>query len=312
MWQAYFDACHLHDLCKKQNHGSVLILGDQTRKEAVARMDDEILKGYPISDFLQSEKCAGWNPDTRRYYTNCLQDLLAFTRQHGEPTEQLLTDWVNHLKQTYGCKTVNVHIAAANQYFRWCGRLELLREHIKSETTTDPPTPTVTRAEYLKLLRAARALGKQRTYLLVKLFATTDLPLQCLDQVTAEIVKAGQGTLDYHGVTIDFRCPPPLQRELLDYMARNGVYRGPVFVTRNNRPISRIAVFKSMQELCSAAGVPEEKGNPRSFRNLYKATQQELDDRVAVLKNQMYDQMIEMEQAAVGWPAEDTAAGRSA
>lgn len=269
-------------------------------------MDDEILKGYSISEFLQSEKCAGWNPDTRRYYTNCLQDLLAFTRQHGEPTEQLLTDWVNHLKQTYGCKTVNVHIAAANQYFRWCGRLELLREHIKSETTTDPPTPTVTRAEYLKLLRTARALGKQRTYLLVKLFATTDLPLQCLDQVTAEIVKAGQGTLDYHGVTIDFRCPPPLQRELLDYMARNGVYRGPVFVTRNNRPISRIAVFRSMQELCSAAGVPEEKGNPRSFRNLYKATQQELNDRLAALKNQMYDQMIEMEQAAVGWPAEES------
>lgn len=268
-------------------------------------MDDEILKGYPISEFLQSEKCVGWNPDTRRYYANCLQDLLAFTRRHGEPTEQLLTDWVAHLKQTYGRKAINVHIMAANQYFRWCGRLELLRGHIKSETATDPPTPTVTRAEYLKLLRTARALGKQRTYLLIKLFATTDLPLQCLDQVTAEVVKAGQGTLDYHGVTIDFRCPPPLQREPLDYMARSGVYRGPVFVTRNNRPLSRIAVFKSMQELCQAAGVPEEKGNPR---NLYKATQQELDDHLPVLKNQMYDQMIEMEQAAVGWPAKDTAA----
>lgn len=271
-------------------------------------MDDEILKDYPISEFLQSEKCVGWNPDTRRYYANCLQDLLAFTRRHGEPTEQLLTDWVAHLKQTYGRKAINVHITAANQYFRWCGRLELLRGHIKSETATDPPTPTVTRAEYHKLLRTARALGKQRTYLLIKLFATTDLPLQCLDQVTAEVVKAGQGTLDYHGVTIDFRCPPPLQRELLDYMARSGVYRGPVLVTRNNRPLSRIAVFKSMQELCQAAGVPEEKGNPRSFRNLYKATQQELDDHLAVLKNQMYDQMIEMEQADVGWPAKDTAA----
>ena len=238
----------------------------------------------------------------------CLQDLLAFTRRHGEPTEQLLADWVARLKQTYGRKAINVHITAANQYFRWCGRLELLRGHIKSQTATDPPTPTVTRAEYHKLLRTARALGKQRTYLLIKLFATTDLPLQCLDLVTAEVVKAGQGTLDYHGVTIDFRCPPPLQRELLDYMARSGVYRGPVFVTRNNRPLSRIAVFKSMQELCQAAGVPEEKGNPRSFRNLYKATQQELDDHLAVLKNQMYDQMIEMEQADVGWPAKDTAA----
>ena len=265
-------------------------------------MDAEILKGYPISAFLQSEKCASWHPDTRRYYGNCLQDLLAYTRRHGEPTEQCLSDWIAHLGQSYGRKAINVHISAANQYFRWCGRLELMRGHIKSETATDPPTPTVTRAEYIKLLRAARALGKQRTYLLIKLFATTDLPVQCLHQVTAELIQAGRGILDCHGMAIDFRCPPSLQRELLDYMVQNGVYRGPVFVTRNNRPLSRIAVFKSMQELCRQAGVPEEKGNPRSFRNLYKTTQQELDNRLAALKTQMYDQMIEMEQAAVGWP----------
>lgn len=269
-------------------------------------MDDEIVKGYSLTRFLQSEKCSNWNPDTLHYYTNCLQDLLAFTRQHGEPTEPLLTAWIDHLKQNYGRKAINVHITAANQYFRWCGRLDLLRGHVKSECASDPPTPTVTRVEYLTLLRAARTLGKQRTYLLIKLFATTDLPVQCLDQVTAEIVKAGQGTLDCNGVAIDFRCPPPLQRELLDYMKQNGIYHGPVFLTRNNRPVSRIVVFKSMQELCQAAGVPEEKGNPRSFRNLYKATQQQLDDRLAVLKTQMYDQMIEMEQAAIGWPVEDS------
>ena len=58
-----------------------------------------------------------------------------------------------------------------------------------------------------------------------------------------------------------------------------------------------------MRELCRIAGVPEEKGNPRSFRNLYKATQQQLDERIAILKDQMYDQMIEMEQAAIGWPS---------
>ena len=266
-------------------------------------MDDEILKGHPLSEFLQSEKFCSWNPETRRYYTNSLQDRLAYTQQHGEPTVQMLNDWVEHLQQRYGRKAVNVHITAANQYFRWCGRLDLLRGHLKSEIETDPPTPAVTRVEYLKLLRAARAQGKRRTYLLVKLFATTNLPVQCLSQVTAEVVKQGHGTLNYHGVPIDFRCPAPLQSELLDYMAQNGVYGGPVFMTRNDRPMGRIAVFNCMRELCRIAGVPEEKGNPRSFRNLYKATQQQLDERIAILKDQMYDQMIEMEQAAIGWPS---------
>jgi len=276
-------------------------------------MNDEILEGYPISEFLKSEKCCSWNPDTRRNYTNCLRDLQCYVEQHGEPTEQLLSDWIDHLQKRYGRKATNVHIAAANQYFRWCGRWQLLRGHLRSDTETDPPTPAVTRVEYLKLLRAARALGKQRTYLLIKLFATTDLPVQCLSQVTAEVIKQGSGTLDYHGVPILFRCPVPLQRELQDYMAQNGICRGPVFVTRNNHPLGRIAVFKCMRELCQAAGVPEEKGNPRSFRNLYKATQQQLDERIAILKDQMHAQMLEMEQETIGWPpSEDADSSRTA
>lgn len=276
-------------------------------------MDDEIIKGYPLSDFLQSEKFRSRSPETRRNYTKCLHALQRYMAPHGEPTGPLLTDWIAHLQQSYGRKTINVHIAAANQYFRWCGRLDLLRGHLKADTDADPPTPAVTRVEYLRLLRAARVLGKQRSYLLIKLFATTDLPLQCLGQVTAEMVERGYGTLHCNAELISFRCPAPLRLELLDYMAQTGVTRGPVFITRDNRPISRGTVFSCMRDLCQIAGVPEEKGNPRSFRNLYKATQRQLDDRVAVLKDQMYDQMIEMEQAAIAWPREpDASPGRTA
>ena len=271
-------------------------------KGAAARMNDEILTGYPVSTFLASEKCAAWNPDTRRYYTNCLQDLLAFTRQQGGVDTAVLAAWHTHLGLTYSRRCINVHIAAANNYFRWCGRFDLVTGNLKPEKEPEPAPPALTRAEYLKLLDVARRLGKQRAYLLVKLFATTDLPVQCLDQVTAETIARGHATLDCHGAPIAFRCPPPLQRELQEYMAQNGIYSGPVFVTRNNRPLSRIAVFNSMRGLCRAAGVAEEKGNPRSFRNLYKATQRQLDARLAVLKNQMYDQMLEMEQSAIGWP----------
>ncbi len=52
--------------------------------------------------------------------------------------------------------------------------------------------------------------------------------------------------------------------------------------------------------------MPEEKGNPRSLRNLYKATQQQVEDQLAALRQQMYDQMLEMEQEAIGWPQSAT------
>lgn len=173
--------------------------------------------------------------------------------------------------------------------------------------------PALTRAEYLKLLRTARSLEKHRSYLLVKLFATVDLPLQCLDQVTAELVRQGHGELNYRGSPLAFRCPPLLQKELLAYMAQNGIYHGPVFCTRSGQPLNRVNIFRSMQQLCQAAGIPEDKGNPRSLRNLYKVTQKRMDDRLALLRQQMYDEMLEIEQDDIGWRAEpNTSRGCSA
>ena len=269
------------------------------------RMNDEILQGYSISDYLAATENKGWNPDTRRYYTNCLHDLLAFTVQHGVPTPKTMAEWEQSLEQVYTRSAVNVHLAAANNYFKWCGRYDLLRGHTRIKAEQER-SPTLTRTEYLKLLRAARSLGKHRIYLLIKLFATTGVPIQCLNQVTAELVKQGSGTLKYRDGAFGFRCPPALQQELLAYMAENGIYRGPVFITRTGQTWSRSNIFRQLHEVCQAAGVPEEKGNPRSLRNLYKATQQQVEDQLAALRQQMYDQMLEMEQEAIGWPQSAT------
>src|SRR5699024_329622 len=134
----------------------------------------------------------------------------------------------------------------------------------------------MTRSEYLRLLCTARAMGKRRLYLLIKLFATTDLPLQCLERVTAEVIRAGEGTLEFREGNVQFHCPVGLRKELLDYMADNGIVRGPVFLTRGGQAVNRSNLCREMQELCRKAGIPEQKGNPRSLRKLYQSTQSEL------------------------------------
>lgn len=275
-------------------------------------MNDEILQGYPISDYIATTANKGWKPDTRRYYTNCLHDLLAFTEQHGAPTPEKIAEWEKSLEKVYARSAVNVHLAAANNYFKWCGRYDLLRRHTRGRDEQEA-MPNLTRTEYVKLLRAARGLGKHRLYLLIKLFATTGVPIQCLDQVTAELIKQGSGTLHFRDGTFQFQCPSVLQKELLDYMAESGIYRGPVFITRTGHVWSRSSICRQLQAVCRVAGVAGEKGNPRCLRNLYKATRQQVEDQLAVLRKQMYDQMLEMEQEAIGWPADPTAdQGRTA
>ena len=263
------------------------------------------MQGYPIEEFLQQETARRRSSETVQLYRSCLYGLRDWMARHGPVSAQSLDGWRQSLvRRGLQPRTVNLHLAAANGYLRWCGRPDLLLRHVQAPAAEGPQ---LTRPEYLRLLRTARRKGWRRLYLLVKLFATTGVPLQCLDQVTAELVRQGRGTLNYRGSPVPFRCPPALRQELLDYMAETGIYRGPVFITRTGQVWNRSNIFRRMQELCLRAGVPEEKANPRCLRNLYKATQQLVEDQLAVLRQQMYDQMLEMEQEAIGWPADPTA-----
>lgn len=264
-------------------------------------MNDDILRGYPVTDFLHSEKCAALTSETRRTYTNCLGRLREYAASHSPLTPERIVQWDQELQKKYTESGVCVHLAAANSYFKWCNRYDLVYVHKRESNRDASDSPTLTRLEYLKLLRMARSLEKQRTYLLIKLFATTDTPLQCLDQITAELVRKGYGTIHFRGNSIEFYCPKPLQKELLEYMAISGVYRGPVFVTRNGKLIGRPNIFRSIKEICQAAGVDEGKGNPRALRNLYKVSQRDIETRLAVLKHQMIDQTVALEQEVIGW-----------
>ena len=257
----------------------------------------EILPGRPLAAFLQSAG-SGWNEGTQATYRRALQELQGYMAAHGPPTVQSLQAWRQSLRETYSLRSINLRIAAANHYFRWCERPDLVMHHERPAKT---PSPELSRSEYLRLLRAARAQGQRQLYLLVKLFALTGLPLQCLPGVTPAVVQAGGGMLPCRGQPFALQLPGCLQQELLAYIARQGITAGPVFLSRSGRPINRSNLCRKLQELCRAAHVPEEKGNPRSLRALYQATRDELAARAEQLLRQSYHDLLEAEQAAAGW-----------
>ena len=261
----------------------------------------EILPGYPIEDYIQGPDSADWNADTRASYRRILYELQAYLEKQGPPTAKTLRQWQQDLQQKGYCQhSVNIRISAANNYFRWCGRHDLLMHHRRAASA---PAPELTRSEYLRLLRAARSRGLHQLYLLVKVFAVTGLPLQCLDQVTVQVVRDGSASLDCHNSCFTFRLPETLRRELLDYIREKGLAVGPVFVTRSGRPINRSNLCRKMQDLCREAGVPEEKGNPRCLRNLCRTTQDNLYANLEQQLQQVYDMMLQAEQETAGWLA---------
>ena len=150
--------------------------------------DAAIVPGYPIDQYLQSQDGANWSNETFTSYRRILYELQRYLG--GQPPDaESLHRWQRDLQNHgYSQTSINIRLSAGNRYFRWCGRYDLLMHHGRTETA---PAPELTRNEYLRLLRAARKLGEHQIYLIVKLFAVTGLPLQCLGQITPQIVEAG-------------------------------------------------------------------------------------------------------------------------
>ena len=95
--------------------------------------------------------------------------------------------------------------------------------------------------------------------------------------------------------------PEGLQKELLDYARRNGYLSGPIFLTKDGTPMSRTYVSTIIRQLCTAARVPEEKGNPRCLKRLYQSTRAGIEDNIALLVEQAHNRLLEKEQFEIGW-----------
>ncbi len=249
-----------------------------------------------IEEFLCGLLGRGRTEDTLELYRRSLRRLHADLGADQRIRRGTLDQWqADMLAQGLAPRTVNLHIAAANSLLEYCGRRELKAS--RPVLPDDTAQPELSRAEYLRLLSAARQLGRQRTYLLVKVFGSVGLSVQELPLLTVEAAR--QGLLWAGGQPV--RLPGCLQTELQSYAAQTGVYSGPVFVSGSGAPLGRRLVTGAVHDLAGPARVPQEKCNPRCLKKLCQATRERVSANMAQLVEQAYDQVIEAEQLTIGW-----------
>ena len=253
-----------------------------------------------IADYLASLQARGRVKGSVRKYSRDLTLFYDFLPDGKEITRTTLAKWqAELLARGYAPRTVNAAISAINSFLAWLGRREF--QLPRQLEITDDAQPELTRAEYLRLLSTARALGKERTYLLVKTFATTGIMVQELPQLTVEAVRDNRLIVTSSGLRQILHIPVSLRDDLTRYIRRMGLVSGPVFVTRNGKRVGRTAVTGAIQGLAHNARVPPEKCNPRCLRKLYQFTMAGIEASVHLLVEQTHDRLLEQEQLTVGW-----------
>lgn len=265
-------------------------------EEAVLHMTQQQVEAY-----LEDLRVRHRTEETIQNYRTSLGQLYRDLPEGNPLGRETLGWWQGRLLASgYTPRTVNRALSVANSFFAFLGHRELQTSAFL-EPPRDVAPPELTRREYLRMLQTARTLGKERTYLLIKLFATTGLTVQQLPCVTVEAVEGGSLSFRQGGKQVAMRIPEPLQEELEDYARRSGVCSGPVFVTRGGTPLSRTNVSDSIRHLCWDARVDERKGNPTCLRRLYLSTVGHIRDSLSILLDQTYQRLLEAEQETIGW-----------
>lgn len=254
-----------------------------------------LLTQESIEQFLDACQSRGRVEGTLQWYRRGLNRLYQALPEDKFIRQGALERWREELvEMEYTPGTVNMFLSIANSYLDFVGHRECqLASQLKPKSSLQPE---LTREEYVQLLRTAKALDKERLYLLVKLFASTGLSVQELPNVTVEAVQEGEIVHFPHKVEQRVRIPECLRKELSGYIRRNGYTSGPIFQNKDGGPLNRTYVSIAIRRLCVEARIPEEKGNPRCLKRLYQNTRSDIENNVAMLVEQALDRVLEQEQ----------------
>ena len=129
--------------------------------------NEETITPERIEEFLAFLEEKGRGDSSLQSYRRILTELCRYLPEEkviGEGTGQ---EWKSHLeKMGFQPATVNTHMSVWNSFLRFLGRREWQLEDFNREK--ENVQPQLSRAEYLRLLSAAKHLGKEKSYLLIK------------------------------------------------------------------------------------------------------------------------------------------------
>ena len=205
-----------------------------------------------------------------------LRDIGAFARWlKGAPVSKDRTsEWKTHLlAQGYAPVTINSMLAALNGLFHFLGWDECRSKFLRIQRRLfREERRELTRGEYDRLLETARSLGRERLALVMETLCATGIRVSEVRYVTVEAVYRGRAEISLKGKIRTILLPGKLCRKLLKYARKQKIASGEIFLTRNEKGISRRQIWAEMKALCDKAGVAPSKVFPHNLRHLFAKT----------------------------------------
>lgn len=172
-----------------------------------------------------------------------------------------------YLTQQYAPASVNSMLVALNCFLRFLDRSDCCVKLLKIQRQIFcGEEKELTQAEYQRLVKAA---GSSQLSYILQTICGTGIRISELQSITVEAVHTGKAVVNCKNKTRVIFIPAPLQKILKQYIKKNGLKAGSVFISQNGKPLDRSSVWRQMKRLCKKANVPPEKVYPHNLRHLF-------------------------------------------
>ena len=236
-----------------------------------------------------------YSPATIQKYTKALARFFADTGAGKTPDRATVAAWRDSLTEKgYTPSTVNAMLAAVNDYqesiVNVAGKAKPLK---RQRRIFADPGRELSRAEYFRLLNAARSTGNKRSQLLLETICSTRIRVSELQFITAEAVRRHKASIRCKGKCREILLPAELCHRLTRWCQKHHIHNGPIFLSRQGKPLCRVTVWKLLKALCSRANVAWKKVFPHNLRHLFARTFYDLEKNISKLADLLGHSSIE-------------------
>ena len=177
------------------------------------------------------------------------------------------------LMGTYKIASVNSMLSSINSFFTYLEWFELKVKTLKKQKELFiREEKELTKAEYERLLDAARSKKNKRIYYIMQTICATGIRISELRFITTEAIRMQRAEVRCKGKNRMVFLPKNLCKILKEYAKEENIQNGSIFITKTGKPINRRNVWADMKKLCETANVARTKVFPHNLRHLFART----------------------------------------
>lgn len=236
-----------------------------------------------IREFVDHIAAEGGAPHTQKRYEH---DVKMFADFLGERsiTQKILEEYKSAKLEKYSAATVKTILFGLNKYLEFIGCKFRINNKDLAAHRTKTPDEQLTMDEYLRILSAVKSYHDDRLYVIVETICSSGLKYSELKYLTAEAIDTGLLILPY-GVrkNRNVYLPKNLCADLRKFCVDNGIYRGPIFLTKFGNFPDRGNMTEAIKEACKNTEVDPRKLSMRAFKDFYTANFENIQSEMAEL-----------------------------